>query len=332
MRALVVSEPGRFALQNIDRPAINDYQALVRVEICGICSSTDWKVIRGQMPWAGPFPLVLGHESVGRVVEVGPKVRRFKVGDRVTRPVVPPTPSLNSAFGGFAEFGIVTDARAMAEDGDASLLDDYNAQRQSVVPRDIDPVHAALAISLAETASGLLDLPNLRGSTIVVAGTGVAGLAFTRWAKLAGARVLTLGRRESRLDLARHMGADGAVDTQLPDWIGTLTDLAGGPLDGAIEAVGDVALAQTLLEALKPEGFAAAYGAPPDGQAYGPRWVTMDVREHLSYAWVCDLLRRGWIDPSPFITRCGRLDEADEVLESVRQGQVVKAFLRMDAA
>jgi D-arabinose 1-dehydrogenase-like Zn-dependent alcohol dehydrogenase len=45
------------------------YEALVKMEACGICSSTDAKVVDGTMYWAPPFPLVLGHESVGRVVE-----------------------------------------------------------------------------------------------------------------------------------------------------------------------------------------------------------------------------------------------------------------------
>ncbi len=329
MKALVVKEVERLELQDITRPAINDYQALVRVEVCGVCGSTDWKIIRGQMPWAGPFPLILGHESVGRVVEIGSKVRKFKVGDRVTRPIVPPTPQLNSAFGGFAEFGVVTDAQAMADDGDASLLEDYNAQRQIVVPTDLDPVHAALAISLAETASGLIDLPNLRGLTVVVAGTGVAGLTFTRWAKLAGARVATLGRRAERLALAERFGADHVIDTRDPDWRSRLVHYTSGAADGAIEAVGDVALAEQIVPALKPNAFAAAYGAPPDGQSYGCRWVAMNVREHLSYAWVVDLIRRNWLGPSTLISSIVPFDYVTDLLDAANRGELVKAFVRV---
>jgi NADPH:quinone reductase-like Zn-dependent oxidoreductase len=98
---------------------------------------------------------------VGRVVQVGNKVRKFKVGDRVTRPIyVPPQgESVNSAMGGFAEYGIVTDAQALADDGDASLLEDYNALRQIVVPPHLSTRDAALCISLSETASVLRHLP-----------------------------------------------------------------------------------------------------------------------------------------------------------------------------
>lgn len=329
MRALVVTEKGKLNLSDIPQPSINAYQALVRIECCGICNSTDWKIIRGQMPWAGPFPLVLGHESVGKVVQIGAKVRKFKVGDRVTRPVYPRSDKLNSAFGGFGEFGIVTDAQAMADDGDASLLEDYTAQRQNVAPSDLEPDQAALAISLAETASGLIDLPNLRNKTVVVAGTGIAGLAFVLWCKLAGARVIALGRRAARLTKARELGADQTISTDQPDWVKQLLAAAGGAVDGVIEAVGDIKLAEQLLAVLKVDGFASAYGAPPDSQSYGPRWIGMNVREHLSYDWVADLIRRKWIDPQWFISHQWKLDDVIAAFDEVHKGQVLKGFVQL---
>ncbi len=91
MKALVVPQAGKLQLANIPPPEISPYDALVRIEACGICNSTDQKLIEGTMYWAPPFPITLGHEAVGTVIEVGAKVRKFKVGDRVTRPIyVPP--------------------------------------------------------------------------------------------------------------------------------------------------------------------------------------------------------------------------------------------------
>jgi NADPH:quinone reductase-like Zn-dependent oxidoreductase len=98
---------------------------------------------------------------VGRVVQVGNKVRKFKVGDRVTRPIYVPSQgeSVNSAMGGFAEYGIVADAQSLADDSDTSLLEDCNALRQIVVPPHLSTRDAALCISLSETASVLRHLP-----------------------------------------------------------------------------------------------------------------------------------------------------------------------------
>ncbi|HEV7298469.1 MAG TPA: zinc-binding dehydrogenase [Tepidisphaeraceae bacterium] len=332
MRALIVPEKGKITLGESPEPAIGPYQALVKVEVCGICSSTDWKIINGQMTWAGPFPLVLGHESVGTVVAVGKRARRFRVGDRVTRVVLPKTDQLNSAMGGFAQFGVVTDAGAMAADGDPSLLEDYNAQRQIVVPPALDPIDAALAISLAETASVISGLPNLRQRRIVVAGTGIAGLALTLWAKLAGAYVVTLGRRQERLQRAREVGADAVVDTTAGDWVDQVQRALGadGRADGLIEAIGDVAFAEQLIGLLKPDGFATAYGAPPDGASFGARWTQADVREQATYAWVADLMLRRWIKREWFVTHTWPLDEAVGAFEQVRRGEVLKGFVRVD--
>lgn len=332
MRALIVSEPGQFELTELPLPDIGPYQALVRIEVCGICNSTDWKVIHGQMQWAGGFPLVLGHESVGVVEQVGQKVRHFKVGDRVTRPIYPSGQNrMNAAFGGFADYGVVCDARAMADEGDPGMLTDYNAQRQNVVPPGLGPIEAALAISLSETASVLNALPNLRGLVIVIAGTGIAGLSLAFWCKLAGATTLVLGRRPERLAKARQLGADQAINTTEADWIEQLTRAAGPAIDGVIEAVGDPELAEQLQRQVRPDGFLTAYGAPPTGQAYPEPWHVADVAEHTAYPWVADLIERNWLDPDWFITHRWSPDQIIQAFDEVRNGNVLKGFVLFDS-
>ena len=332
MKALLVPEQGKLVIGDVAAPELEPYDALVRIETCGICNSTDAKLIEGQMYWAPPFPFVLGHESVGTVIEVGPKVRRYRIGDRVTRPVAfwpGSRPTLNAAMGGFAELGIVRDGAAMAADGDASLAADYTVLRQVVVPPHLSPRDAALAISLSETASVLRHLPNVRGKTVVVAGTGVVGFAFGLWVKLAGGRVITLGRRAERLAQARELGADVAIDTREPAYLDAIRVAAGGAVDGLIEATGDSALASELVAILKPDGFASAYGVPPTGQTYDSRWTISKVEEHLSYPWVADLFARGWIRSEWFISHNWSLDEAPVAFAEVMRGQVVKGFVHM---
>jgi threonine dehydrogenase-like Zn-dependent dehydrogenase len=331
IKALVVPEAGKLEIQEVAIPQIGPYEALVQMEVCGICNSTDHKLIEGTMYWAPPFPFVLGHESVGRVVEVGAKVRKFKVGDRVTRPIyVPPSgETVGAAMGGFAEFGVVRDAQAMATDGDDSLLNDYNALRQLIVPEDLSARDAALCISLSETASVLRHLPNVRGQKIVVAGTGVAGLAFTLWFKLAGASVIALGRREARLEQARIVGADITLNTRQDNFIEQLSKVAAGPVDGLLEATGDAALSEELLKTLRPEGFAMAYGVPPTGTSYASRWQSAQVEEHLSFAWVIDLLRRGWIKPEWFVSHEWNFHEIEAAFAMTNGGEVTKGFINL---
>ena len=90
-------------------------EALVQVEVCGICNSTDWKIIEGEFV-SGSYPILLGHESCGRVIAVGERVRSFRVGDRVLRfrlqDAHVPYPGGRSCWGGFVERAIVVDVWA----------------------------------------------------------------------------------------------------------------------------------------------------------------------------------------------------------------------------
>jgi threonine dehydrogenase-like Zn-dependent dehydrogenase len=233
-------------------------------------------------------------------------------------------------MGGFCEFGIVRDGSAMAEDGDSSLADDYNVQRQLVMPPDLKPVEVALAISLAETASVLRHLPNLRGRTVAVTGAGTAGLAFMLWCKLAGARVVAIARREESLMEARAIAADLSLNTDgVADPAQSLVELAGGPVDGIIEATGAADLADALLPAISPEGFATAYGVPPTGASYNARWESPPVEEHLAMDWVCDMIRRKLIEPPRFYSHTWSLDEFEAAFAAVTARKVKKAFLRI---
>jgi threonine dehydrogenase-like Zn-dependent dehydrogenase len=325
MKAVVVRQPGQLQLEDVPRPQPNPYQALVQILACGVCNSTDWKIIDGQMPWAGPLPLLLGHESVGRVQQVGSKVRRFAVGDLVSRPIVPAADGMGSAFGGFAQYGIVTDAQAKADAGDDTMLSDYNARRQLVLPPDLPLSQAVLAISLSETASVLDGLGTLAQRRVLIAGTGIAGLALSMWCKLAGARrVVTLGRRAQRLERARLVGADAAIDTTADDWLADAKTQLEGGADVAIEAVGDVRLAQDLHPLLTPDAVAQTYGVPPGTQNYPPPWTPAAVNEQDRMAWVIDLLQRQIIDPAWFLTHHWPMDQIAEAFEAVRRGQVVK--------
>ena len=67
MRALVVERPDRLVMAEMPRPEPGDYEALVRIRACGICNTTDWRVITGSMLPAGEYPVVLGHEHLQRV-------------------------------------------------------------------------------------------------------------------------------------------------------------------------------------------------------------------------------------------------------------------------
>ena len=116
MRAVAVLEPGKIDLVDIPRPSPGPYEALIKSEIAFICNATDRKVVQGHFPGMGPeaYPLILGHETVGRVVEVGAKVSSFKIGDRVLGGLLPKTRGLRLRMG--RRFGLCPGRRSRGDD------------------------------------------------------------------------------------------------------------------------------------------------------------------------------------------------------------------------
>lgn len=343
MKALVVSSPGVLELRDISAPEPGLHDALVRMIACGICSTTDSELIKGTQPYHRDYPAVLGHEGVGEVVSVGARVRHLKIGDRVTRPcaIWPGTvqDGLASAWGGFAEYGIVRDRRALVEDGEVSWETDYTALRQNVLPATMTPAQAVLGIALAETASWLHLMPSVGGRRVCVSGTGIAGLAIALWCKLAGAsQVIVLGRRDERLNLAREIAADATVNVTTEPTRERVLELTGGRgVDFYAEAVGHRDQINTGLAVLAAGGEIGIYGAAPE-QSYALEWGhsrghasvrLAPANEHQTFPWVADLFRRGWIPEDAFGLRSWKFEDYEQAFAAVKAGEVLKAMLVM---
>ncbi|MBU0607319.1 MAG: alcohol dehydrogenase catalytic domain-containing protein, partial [Armatimonadetes bacterium] len=147
MLAAVVEQPGRLVVREVPMPTIDETECLVKILACGLCNSTDRKLLDGHFRYKGPdaYPGILGHESVGRIVECGVAVESFKEGDLVLRPGAsyPPGQGPNSMYGGLAQYGKVKDPRH------------GGSPMHQLVPAEIDPVDATLLVTLKETLSWL---------------------------------------------------------------------------------------------------------------------------------------------------------------------------------
>ena len=86
MKTVCVKEPGNVSVIETPIPQPKDYQALVRTELACVCNNTDSELVSGHFPgMEESFPFALGHESIGQIVEVGPRARNFTVGQRDQR-------------------------------------------------------------------------------------------------------------------------------------------------------------------------------------------------------------------------------------------------------
>ena len=345
MNALVVTAPGQIEIRRVPVPTPGPYQALVKIEACSFCSSTDLKIIDATLPFVRDYPCVLGHESVGIVVELGENVRHFAGGQRVIRPVAAypgeRIGDLASGWGGFAEFGLVTDWRAMVEDL-ALRADAVNPwfKMHQIVPPEIPAPDATMLITLKETLSSLAALGDVSGRSVLIIGDGAVGLCFARWAKLLGAvPVVVAGHHDSRLDHARRLGVDLAVNTSGARLSDALSS-AGAPSAGydfIIDAVGSGGAIEEAYCILAGGGRLGVYGVSDHMTAavdflrlpVGAAMVRMTTDEPGVHEQVLSACRLGTIKLNDFYTHVLPLERAAEGVDLLRRRAALKVVLTM---
>ena len=209
MLAAIIEEPGRLTVRDVPVPKIDETECLVQILACALCNSTDRKLLDGHFRYQGPgsYPGIVGHESIGRVLECGNAVQSFREGDLVLRPAAKYTPEegvgVGCLWGGIAQFGKVKDPLH------------GGTPMHEIVPPDLDPVDATMLITLKETLSWLQRWPVQRGQSVVVLGSGPVGVSFGFFAKILGCHpVVVVGRRDEPLQRALALGVDGVINNQ----------------------------------------------------------------------------------------------------------------------
>lgn len=315
MRAFAAVSPGKTQVIRMDVPTPGEHQALIQMECCVPCNTTDRYIIQSSFG-TQEFPVLVGHESVGRVVAVGTGVRHLKVGDRVVRANatgVPFRDGYYSKWGGFAEYGLVEDGPPVAG------LQKLPLQK------------AALMIALSETASCIGQLGDVTGKTVLVTGTGIAGYTLAYFAKAFGAaRVIVLGRRASRLEPARALGADETYVGGTPEWDRRrqLRDA-----DFVLEATGNAWIFADGVPLLREGGLVAFYGVSETpytfGDSQGVHTITFTPKEAACYEQVCRLLQTDERLTQVLLTHRWGFSQIEEAFAQVNAGEVIKGMVVM---
>ena len=201
-------------LEEVAVPTIGPSDILIRVRAALTCG-TDLKVYRrGHHAKMITLPSVLGHELAGDILQTGSVVKLFKPGDRVV--------SANSAPCHKCFF-CRRDEKNLCE----NLLFNNGAYAPYVkipgpivecnthrIPDHIDYREAALTEPLACVLKGLDDIRVKPGDTVTIIGLGPIGLMFVKLARIAGARVIAIGRYQVQLDRAEHLGAEVLIESR----------------------------------------------------------------------------------------------------------------------
>lgn len=344
MFAVAVTKPGELQIVEIPRPKPGPYEARVKTEIAALCNMTDRKLIHGEFPGVGQYPLLLGHETVGIVDAVGDKVRHFKVGDRVVGGLVlrPTDPAFGSGWGGFCEYTLAGDHQAMVEDGVADEDHGWSEvfEIMRVVPKSITLEDAVLLCTWREVYGAFDDFLLNVGDNLLIYGGGPVGLSFVKFGRLLGlGEIYLVDRNAHKQQKAREMGATAAYGPDSPE-LQALLARKQGQVDAVIDAVGKESIINDSLALIKLGGTIGVYGVidtptvtlQKHGGPYNfnliiHQWPTRK-REHDAQEPLVEWIETGKLSYREFVTGEFPITKVDEAFRWSVETKAVKTLLR----
>jgi len=226
-KAVEISAPGEFNV--VQRPLAQpgDGQVRIRVEACGVCHS-DAVTVNGMFPGL-TLPRVPGHEIVGRIEALGADVTGWKTGQRVGV-------GFFAGYDGTCEWcrrGDFINCRntvipGITVDGGYAEVMIAEARGLAAIPDELTPVEAAPLLCAGVTTYNALRNAGLRaGDLVAVQGIGGLGHLGIQFARRMGFRTVAIGRGQEKERLAKQLGADYYVDTNVDDPVALLNQFGG---------------------------------------------------------------------------------------------------------
>jgi len=336
-------------------------EVLVEVKGAGLCHS-DLSTINGSRP--RQTPMVLGHEASGIVREVGSAVRGFQPGDHVVFTFIPGCgacrycrvgrPSLCQPGMDANNAGtLMNGGRRFSNNGEAywhhcgvSGYSQYTiAMPGSLVKIDNDlPFeHATLFGCAVMTGTGAaMNTANIRpGQTVAVFGLGGVGLSALMGAKACAAgRLIAVDLLDSKLDLARELGATDTVNAGESDPVEAIRDLTGGGVEIALESVGNVKVLEQAYRATMRGGTTVTIGLPHPAHNLEIPAVTLSAEEKTikgSYQGSCvptrdiprfiELFRAGQLPVEKLLTGIIPLEDINSGFDRLHKGEVARQVI-----
>src|SRR6266704_3285029 len=264
MKALVFYGPGQIGLETIPIPKARAGEAVIRVTLTTICG-TDLHILKGEYP-VKPC-LVIGHEPVGVIHEIGEGVTGYQVGDRVLVGAITPCGQCNfclsvnwsqcgGAIGGW-KFGNTIDG------AQAEYLRVPHAQANlAKIPDELTDEQVVLLADIASTGISAAESAEMRiGDSVVVFAQGPIGLCATAGAKLMGASfIIGVESDPVRMEMSKRMGANVVLDPKQCDVVAAIKKLTRGGADVAIEALGLQETFENCRRCLRPGGTLSSLG------------------------------------------------------------------------
>lgn len=350
MKANVFHGVDDIRIEEVPRPVPGPGEALLRVTLTTICG-TDLHILRGEYP-VRPG-LIIGHEPVGVIEEVGAGVTGYAPGERVLVGAITPCGQCGACLsghqsqcghgGGYEAIGGWRFGNTIHGAQAEYLVVPHAQANMAKIPDDLSDEQVVLLADIASTGFAGAESGQVRiGDAVVVFAQGPIGLCATAGAKLMGAAlVIGVDGDDNRLAMSKRMGADLVLDYRKVDVVEEVRKLTGGGVDVAIEALGTQQTFENALRCLRPGGTLSSLGVysgklqvPYEAFAAGLgnlRIVTTlcpGGKERMRR--LIETVRHGRLDLTPLLTHTFPLDRIVEAYQlfGERRDGVLKVAIR----
>lgn len=279
MKAGVLYGDEDIRIEDIPTPEIGENELLVKVRMTGICGSDIPRVLH---KGAHFYPIVLGHEFSGEVVKLGEKVSNFAVGDRVSG--VPLVPCMACADCQKGNYSLCKHYTFIGSRINGSFAEYIKLPACNAVKFDNSVSFEQGAFFEPSTVAlhGIRCADYTGGKDVVVLGAGTIGLFTMQWAKIFGAKSVTVvDISDERLALAKKLGADYTINSKTEE-------LPRDCFDFVFETAGQPATTLNAFEVAANKASVCFIGTPHDNVTFTPRlWENMNRKEFkLTGSWM----------------------------------------------
>lgn len=278
MTAAVMEGLGQIKCREVDRPVPAPGEVLLQVRAASICGSDVARVLKGHRI----YPLILGHEVSGEVVELGEGVDANLLGMRAA--LIPLVPCMNCTFCQQGLYSACTSYSFLGSRRDGGYAEFVAVPAANLLPLpDGLGFEAGALIEPATVAIHALEMGRYKpGQHVALLGAGSVGLMAVQWLRKTGAsKILVSDVVDENLEAAKALGADVIINARREDVARRIIEETGGGVDLAMEMAGAPQTLEQAIQAVRARGSVVLTGNQPKDATFKAEIMETITRKEI---------------------------------------------------